>query len=123
MADWIELGVFLALLTIVGGVWLVSQRLSSGRPVVAADAALETAELGVDAVPFQMLVYLPEEDRYEEVHKVAKETKTASISGTQVREHGPIGLQVRIHPVVLLGEKAVRPARGGHDHRAPRAVA
>jgi sulfate adenylyltransferase len=43
-------------------------------------------ELGVAAVPFQMLVYLPEEDRYEEVTKVTKETKTASISGTQVRE-------------------------------------
>jgi sulfate adenylyltransferase len=43
-------------------------------------------ELGVDAVPFQMLVYLPDEDRYEEVTKVTKETRTASISGTQVRE-------------------------------------
>jgi sulfate adenylyltransferase len=43
-------------------------------------------ELGVGAVPFQMLVYLPDEDRYEEVTKVTKETRTASISGTQVRE-------------------------------------
>jgi sulfate adenylyltransferase len=43
-------------------------------------------ELGVGVVPFQMLVYLPDEDRYEEVTKVSKETRTASISGTQVRE-------------------------------------
>jgi sulfate adenylyltransferase len=32
------------------------------------------------------LVYLPEEARYEEISKVEPEAKTASISGTQVRE-------------------------------------
>lgn len=43
-------------------------------------------ELGVNVVPFRMLVYLPEEGRYEEVTNVPDEAKTASISGTQVRE-------------------------------------
>lgn len=43
-------------------------------------------EIGVGVIPFQMLVYLPDEDRYEEVTKVPETTKTASISGTQVRE-------------------------------------
>jgi sulfate adenylyltransferase len=43
-------------------------------------------ELGVKVIPFKMLVYLPEEERYEEVDKVEQDTKTASISGTQVRE-------------------------------------
>ena len=43
-------------------------------------------EIGVTPVPFKMLVYLPEEDRYEEETKVTETTKTASISGTQVRE-------------------------------------
>ena len=43
-------------------------------------------ELGVRMVPFQMVVYLPDEDRYEEMDKVEDGTKTASISGTQVRE-------------------------------------
>lgn len=43
-------------------------------------------EIGVKVVPFRMLVYLPEETRYEEVTKVTSEMKTASISGTQVRE-------------------------------------
>ncbi len=43
-------------------------------------------ELGVSVIPFRMLVYLPEEERYEEVTKVPERTKTASISGTQVRE-------------------------------------
>jgi sulfate adenylyltransferase len=33
-----------------------------------------------------MLVYLPEEERYEEITKVTPEMKTAAISGTQVRE-------------------------------------
>ncbi len=64
---------------------------SNGQPFYGPYDAQEmvenfSEELGVDAVPFQKLVYLPEEDRYEEVTKVTKETKTASISGTQVRE-------------------------------------
>jgi len=43
-------------------------------------------ELGVKVVPFRMLVYLPDEERYEEVTKVPENANTASISGTQVRE-------------------------------------
>jgi sulfate adenylyltransferase len=43
-------------------------------------------EIGVTMVPFRMLVYLPEEDRYEEIDKVTPDIKTSSISGTQVRE-------------------------------------
>lgn len=64
---------------------------STGKPFYGPYDAQEIVEqhadeLGVGAVPFQMLVYLPDEDRYEEVDKVNKETRTASISGTQVRE-------------------------------------
>lgn len=64
---------------------------SAGKPIYGPYDAQElvekySEELGVTAVPFQMLVYLPEEDRYEEITKIDKETKTASISGTQVRE-------------------------------------
>ena len=44
------------------------------------------AELGVKAVPFRMFVYLPDDDRYEEISKIDKSTRTASISGTQVRD-------------------------------------
>lgn len=43
-------------------------------------------EIGVKVVPFRMLVYLPDEGRYEEVTNVPKEARTAFISGTQVRE-------------------------------------
>jgi len=44
------------------------------------------AETGVTPVPFQEFVYLPKEDRYEEVGKVPPEVEIASLSGTEVRE-------------------------------------
>ena len=43
-------------------------------------------ELGVKPVPFREFVYLPDEQRYEEISNVPPDTVTASISGTQVRE-------------------------------------
>lgn len=43
-------------------------------------------EIGVKMLPFRMVTYLPDEDRYEEISKVAEGTHTLSISGTQVRE-------------------------------------
>jgi sulfate adenylyltransferase len=45
-----------------------------------------TAETGVEVVPFRELVYLPDEARYEEVTKVPDGARTASISGSQVRD-------------------------------------
>ena len=64
---------------------------SAGVPFYGPYDAQELAEkhseeLGVKVVPFRMLVYLPDEDRYEEVTKVPPDARTASISGTQVRE-------------------------------------
>ncbi len=44
------------------------------------------AELGVKMVPFEMLVYLPDEDRYVEQKDVPPGAKTLNISGTQVRD-------------------------------------
>ncbi|MQG16212.1 MAG: bifunctional sulfate adenylyltransferase/adenylylsulfate kinase [SAR202 cluster bacterium] len=56
-------------------------------PYDAQESVLEhQTELGVKMVPFQMVVYLPDEDRYEEISKVDDTMKTASISGTQVRD-------------------------------------
>ncbi len=43
-------------------------------------------ELGVKMVPFEMLVYLPEEDRYVEEKDIPAGAKVANISGTQVRD-------------------------------------
>jgi sulfate adenylyltransferase len=44
------------------------------------------AELGVGVIPFRELVYLPDEERYEEISKTPAKARTAAISGTQVRE-------------------------------------
>ncbi len=64
---------------------------STGKPFYGPYDAQQLAEkyseeLGVKVIPFKMLVYLPDEDRYEEVSKVPENARTASISGTQVRE-------------------------------------
>jgi sulfate adenylyltransferase len=64
---------------------------STGKPFYGPYDAQEmvathAAELGVTMVPFSELVYLPDEARYEEASKIGGATRTASISGTQVRE-------------------------------------
>jgi sulfate adenylyltransferase len=64
---------------------------SSGKPFYGPYDAQELmtkyeAELGVKMVPFEMLVYLPDEDRYVEEKDVPKDARVANISGTQVRE-------------------------------------
>src|ERR1051325_11463729 len=43
-------------------------------------------ETGVKPVPFSELLYIPEEDRYEESSRIPEGKRTASISGTEVRE-------------------------------------
>jgi sulfate adenylyltransferase len=64
---------------------------SSGNPFYGPYEAQEMleaheAEIGVKMVPFEMLVYLPDEERYVEEKDVPKGAKTLNISGTQVRE-------------------------------------
>ena len=64
---------------------------SSGQPFYGPYDAQDLVErfadeLGVGMVPFRELVYLPEEERYEEVSNIPPDTRTASISGTQVRD-------------------------------------
>ncbi|MBA2646915.1 MAG: bifunctional sulfate adenylyltransferase/adenylylsulfate kinase [Pyrinomonadaceae bacterium] len=49
--------------------------------------AAHSDELGVKPLPFSELLYLPEEDRYEEVTRIPEGKRTASISGTEVREN------------------------------------
>jgi sulfate adenylyltransferase len=43
-------------------------------------------ELGVKVVTFQEFVYLPDEDRYEDSSKLSPQQRTASLSGSQVRD-------------------------------------
>jgi sulfate adenylyltransferase len=64
---------------------------STGKPFYGPYESQEmaekhSAEIGVKVIPFKQLVYLPDEDRYEEVSKLEQTARIASISGTQVRE-------------------------------------
>ncbi len=64
---------------------------STGKPFYGPYDAQEAMqknqdELGIVMVDFKQMVYLPDEDRYAAVDAVAKGTKTADISGTQVRD-------------------------------------
>src|SRR5215510_453885 len=64
---------------------------STGRPFYGPYDAQEMVErhsdeLGVSAAPFSEMVYLTDEQRYEEVSKIPPHARTASLSGTQARE-------------------------------------
>jgi sulfate adenylyltransferase len=64
---------------------------SDGRPFFGPFDAQELyrsleAEIGVAMVPFQEMVYLADEQRYEERGAVSAGARVASISGTEVRE-------------------------------------
>ncbi len=63
---------------------------SKGKPFYGPYEAQElmekySKEIGVGMVSFNELVYLPEEDRYEERDKVKKGVKIAKISGSEAR--------------------------------------
>jgi sulfate adenylyltransferase len=57
-------------------------------PPYAAQELVEkqSEEIGVKIIPFGELVYLPEEQRYEETSRIPLTTRTVNISGTDVRE-------------------------------------
>jgi sulfate adenylyltransferase len=64
---------------------------SEGKPFYGPYDAQELAqkhspEIGVGIIPFQEMVYLPDEDRYEETDRVPAGVRTLAISGTQVRD-------------------------------------
>ncbi|MDI6693642.1 MAG: bifunctional sulfate adenylyltransferase/adenylylsulfate kinase [Anaerolineales bacterium] len=64
---------------------------SQGKPFYGPyEAQYMTAqygdEIGVKPIEFKELVYLADDDRYEEVHKVPEGARIYTISGTQVRE-------------------------------------
>lgn len=64
---------------------------SNGKPFYEPFAAQELfsnfeTELGVKMLAFGEMVYLPEEDRYEEIDKIETGVKTVALSGTQIRE-------------------------------------
>ncbi len=64
---------------------------STGKPFYGPYDAQELmqkneTELGVKMIPFEELVYLPDEERYVEQKDVPAGAKTLNISGTQVRD-------------------------------------
>lgn len=64
---------------------------SEGKPFYGPYDAQELVskfmeELGVGVIPFEELVYLPDEDRYEEASKIRLPAIGTTISGTEVRE-------------------------------------
>ena len=64
---------------------------STGKPFYSPYAAQELVqsledEVGVKVLSFGEFVYLPEEDRYEDVRKIGPNAVTAQLSGTQVRQ-------------------------------------
>ena len=64
---------------------------STGKPFYGPYAAQEAMakhkdEIGMEMVDFKMMVFLPDENRYAPVDEVPEGTKTANISGTQVRD-------------------------------------
>ena len=64
---------------------------SAGNPFYGPYDAQEiverfSGETGVKTVTFHEMVYVPDDDRYEEVTALPEDARTASISGTQVRE-------------------------------------
>ena len=64
---------------------------STGKPFYGPYDAQQlverhSEELGIRMIPFSELVYLPDEDRYEEAGRLAPGARTLSLSGTQVRD-------------------------------------
>lgn len=44
------------------------------------------SEIGIEMIPFKLMVYLPNENRYESIDKIEKKTKFYTISGTEIRQ-------------------------------------
>jgi sulfate adenylyltransferase len=64
---------------------------SRGKPFYAPEAAGEllekfAAEIGVQPVSFNEMLYLPDEDRFEEKGKIPPGAKSLALSGTRIRE-------------------------------------
>ena len=72
---------------------------SSGAPFYgpydAQDVMIEhQQELGVEMVPFKLMVYVPSEDTYMPVDEVSEGTDTLGISGTELRQRLSDGAEI-----------------------------
>ena len=72
---------------------------SSGKPFYGPyDAQVllkeHQEEIGVEMVPFRMMVYVPDHDRFQPVDEIPENTKTLSISGTELRDRLADGREI-----------------------------
>lgn len=71
-------------------------------------------ELGIEVVPFRMVTYLPDEDRYAPIDTVDKDTKTLNISGTELRKRLRDGTHIPewfLYPEVVQVLRELHPPR------------
>jgi sulfate adenylyltransferase len=64
---------------------------SNGQPFYRVEAARELVEkfadeIGVGCISFDEMLYLPDENRFEEKSKISKNAAARTLSGTQIRE-------------------------------------
>jgi sulfate adenylyltransferase len=93
---------------------------SKGEPFYGPYEAQEmlaehTEELGIEMVPFKMMVYLPDSDEYAPLDDVEEGTKTASISGTELRDRLADGRDI---PEWFTFPKVVEELRKTHPPRS-----
>ena len=72
---------------------------SAGNPFYGPYDAQELVveyqdEIGVEMVPFKMMVYVEDQDAYQPVDELAEGTRTLSISGTDLRERLSMGREI-----------------------------
>jgi len=71
-------------------------------------------ELGIEVVPFQMMTYLPDKDEYMPVDQVPADTRTANISGTELRSRLKTGAEI---PEWFSYPEVVKVLRESHPPR------
>jgi len=72
---------------------------SSGTPFYGPYEAQELLaehqeEIGIEMVPFKMMVYLPDSDEYAPIDEVPERTKTLTLSGTELRSRLADGREI-----------------------------
>ena len=92
---------------------------SSGKPFYGPYAAQELlreheSELGVTMVPFKMMVYVEDQDKYLPVDEVPESARSLSISGTELRERLSDGREI---PEWFTFPEVARELRRSHPPR------
>ena len=72
------------------------------------------SELGIEVVPFQQMIYLPDSDEYKPDDQVGPGTRTLNISGTELRSRLRLGKEI---PEWFSYPEVVRVLRQSHPPR------